>query len=54
MKLWWSLEEKGEIKADWPFEKDGIAVINASIVDNFWAAMEQAQATSKRSYKLGR
>ena len=47
LKLWWTLEDDVRIRAEWPFEKTGIGVVDASLTDNFIAAMEQAMSTKR-------
>lgn len=47
LKLWWTLRDSVQIKQDWPFEGDAVAVVEAELIDNFWAALEQARATAK-------
>lgn len=47
LKLWWTIEEHVKIKAEWPFERTGIAVADAALIDHFWAAMEMAMRTRR-------
>ncbi len=42
LKLWWTLESSVNIAPDWPFESEAVAVVDAELFDNFFAAMEQA------------
>lgn len=47
LKLWWTLEDDVKIRAEWPFEKTGVQVADASLIDHFWAAMEYAMRTRR-------
>jgi len=47
LKLWWTLEEDVKIRAEWPFEKTGVQVADAALIDHFWAAMEFAMRTRR-------
>lgn len=47
LKLWWTLEHDVQIKKDWPFFAESIVVVDAELLDNFWAAMEQARRTAR-------
>ena len=48
IKLWWILKPEVEIKPDWPFEDEVVAVANRELHDNFWASLEEAWSKRKR------
>lgn len=48
LKLWWLIEPEVKVEPRWAFEAISRAAIEGALVDNFWAAMEQAVATARR------
>lgn len=47
LKLWWTLEDEVQIKADWPFFEDAMQSVDHHLHDNFFAALEYAKRTAR-------
>ena len=48
LRLWWLIEPKVVVAPRWAFEKITQTAVQLALVDNFWAAMEQAVKTARR------
>lgn len=47
LRLWWTIHDSVQIKADWPFEREVVGVVESEMLDHFIAALEQARATAR-------
>lgn len=48
LRLWWATEPTVHVEPRWPFQDIGQKTVSATLIPNFFAAMERAMATARK------